>query len=331
MSEQIVFAHKELFWLLSIIPLLIAWYVFKQVRKQTQVTYSTASFLPKTQSVKPVLRHVMFAFQMIAIGLLITAMARPQSSTSSQKVSTKGIDIVLAMDISGSMRAKDFDPNRLEAARGLALDFVEGRKTDRIGLVVFAGQAFTQCPLTTDHSVLKNLFQDIEFGMIEDGTAMGSGLATAVNRLNESKAKSKVVILLTDGVNNSGNIPPLTAAEIAETYGIKVYTIGVGTNGKAPMPVQTITGQTVFQKTDVYIDEETLTQVAEQTGGKYFRATDNESLKKIYTKIDELEKTEIEVKEYRKRKEEFYPYAAASGILLILSFLVQHTTLKSIV
>lgn len=331
MNEQIVFAHKELFWLLAIIPLLIAWYVFKQVRKQTQVTYSTASFLPKTTSLKPVLRHVMFAFQMIAIGLLITAIARPQSSTSSQEVSTKGIDIVLAMDISGSMRAKDFEPNRLEAARGLALDFVDGRKTDRIGLVVFAGEAFTQCPLTTDHSVLKNLFQDIEFGMIEDGTAMGSGLATAVNRLNESKAKSKVVILLTDGVNNSGNIPPLTAAEIAESYGVKVYTIGVGTNGKASMPVQTITGQTVFRKTDVYIDEETLTQVAEQTGGQYFRATDNESLKKIYSKIDELEKTEVEVKEYRKRKEEFYPLAAASGILLLLSFFVQHTTLKSIV
>lgn len=279
---------------------------------------------------KTILFHGLFLLKTIAFGLIIIAIARPQSSSSWQNVKAEGIDIILSMDISGSMLAKDLDPNRLEASKEVAVDFIERRVNDRIGLVIYAGEAYTLSPLTTDHSVIKNLMGDIKNGMVEDGTAIGVGLATSVNRLKESEAKSKVVVLLTDGTNNAGDIPPLTAAEIARKFGIKVYTIAVGTNGMAPMPMRYPNGQIVYQNQKVSIDEVTLKKIAEQTNGKYFRATDNESLEDIYAQIDELEKTEIDVTEFRKRNERFYPWVLAAAIILLIEFVLQKTILKSI-
>jgi Ca-activated chloride channel family protein len=260
---------------------------------------------------------------------LTIALARPQSTSTGEQVNTEGIDIVLAYDISGSMLAEDFRPNRIEAAKKVADDFIDGRPNDRVGLVVFAGESFTQCPMTIDHSVLKNLLKEIKSGMIEDGTAIGMGLATAVSRLKESKAKSKVIILLTDGVNNRGFIDPMTAAGIAQSFGIRAYTIGVGTQGMAPYPFQTPFG-IQYQNVPVEIDESLLQKIAEQTGGKYFRATDNRKLKAIYEEIDKLEKTKIEVLQFHKHKEEFYSAAMIAGILGLIEVLLSLTVFRKV-
>jgi Ca-activated chloride channel family protein len=236
---------------------------------------------------------------------------------------------MIALDISGSMLAQDFKPNRLEASKDVAIEFISGRETDRMGLVVYSGESFTQCPLTTDHAVLINLFNDIESGMIEDGTAIGMGLANAVNRLKDSKAQSKVIILLTDGVNNRGAIAPLTAAEIAKSFGIRVYTIGVGTEGMAPVPVQTPYG-TRYQNAKVEIDEETLKQIADATDGSYFRATNNEKLREIYIEIDKLEKTKIDVKEYSKKEEEYMRFGLLATILFLFEILIRYLIFRNI-
>ena len=331
MLNNIEFAYTWVLGFLVIVPLLWLWHFLRFEKRKSQINLPTQRF---AKTVKPTgkiaLMHGLFIAKTIAIGLIIIAIARPQSSSSWQNVKAEGIDIVLAMDISGSMLARDLEPNRLEAAKEVASNFIEKRVNDRIGLVIYAGEAYTQSPLTTDHSVIKNLMGDLKNGMVEDGTAIGVGLATAVNRLKESEAKSKIVVLLTDGTNNTGDIPPLTAAEIARKFGIKVYTIAVGTNGMAPMPVRLPNGQTTYQNQKVSIDEITLEKIAKQTNGQHFRATDNESLEAIYAQIDELEKTEIDVKEFRKRNETFYDWAMAAAIILLLEFILQKTLLRSI-
>ena len=266
---------------------------------------------------------------MAAIAVLIVILARPQSTNSWQNSSTEGIDIMLAMDISGSMRAQDLKPDRLEASKDVAASFINGRPNDNIGLVVFAAESFTQCPLTTDHTVLLNLFKDVQPGIIQDGTAIGLGLANAVSRIKDSQAKSKVIILLTDGVNNQGEIAPVTAAEIAKTFGVRVYTIGVGTQGKAPYPWQTAFG-VKYVDVDVEIDEPTLKQIAATTGGQYFRATDNASLKEIYSEIDKMEKTKISVQEYSKKQEEYKNWALLLFSLLLVEILLRNTLLRNI-
>lgn len=329
--NNIEFANPEAFWLLVIIPLLSLWYIYYQTRKKAFVTHSNIQLLKNNTSLKHIAKHFLFGLEMVSVALISAAMARPQSSSESREVVTEGIDIVLALDISGSMLARDFKPNRLEASRELAIDFIENRPHDRIGLVIFAGEAFTQCPLTTDHTVLKNLFHDVDFGMVKDGTAIGSGLAVSANRLRTSEAESKVVILLTDGVNNAGDIPPLTAAQIAQKFGITVYTVGVGTTGTAPMPARTIDGRIIYRDEPVYIDEETLEQISDMTGGKYFRAENSKQLQEIYSLIDEMEKTKIDVIEYSKKKEEYLPLVCAAGVMLLLSFLIKTTALKQVI
>ncbi len=272
-------------------------------------------------------RHSGIVLRSLALAALIVALARPQSLLSWQNSTTEGIDIVIASDISGSMLAEDFEPNRMEAGKNIAIDFIKDRPNDRIGLVIFSGESFTQCPLTIDHDVLINLFKDIKNGMIDDGTAIGMGLATAVNRLKESDAKSKVVILLTDGSNNTGSIPPITAAEIAKQFNIRVYTVGLGTKGMAPYPVQTPMG-IQYQRVPVDVDEVTLGKIADITGGKYFRATNNSTLKNIYEQIDKLEKAKIDVTQYHKKTEMFLPLVVIALLLLLLEFVLKNTLLK---
>jgi Ca-activated chloride channel family protein len=323
------FAHIEFLWALTVIPLLVLWYVLKYWNRQAVIGYSTAQFFEGKTGWKSKMHHALFVLRVLTIGTIIVALARPQSSSSWQDVKTEGIDIVIAFDISSSMLARDFEPNRLEAAKEVAIEFIKNRPNDRIGLVVYSGESFTQCPLTTDHDKLINLFGQLENGMVTDGTAIGMGLANAVNRLKESTAKSKVVILLTDGESNMGSIPPITAAEIATTFGVKVYTIGVGTKGQAPMPVQDMFGRIRYQNMDVNIDEETLTQIAELTNGQYFRATDNASLESIYAEIDTLEKTIIEETQYEKKYEEFFPLALIALALLLSELILRKTLFKS--
>src|SRR5664280_775074 len=285
----IAFAEPFFLYLLVVIPAMVAFYIIKQQKVSASLRIpGLQSFATTGTTFRHYLRHVLFAFRTVAIALLILVLARPQKTDKFQDMSTEGIDIVLALDISGSMLAQDFRPNRIEAAKNVATEFISGRPYDRIGLVVFSGESFTQCPLTTDHAVLINLLREIQSGMIEDGTAIGMGLATAVNRIKDSKAKSKVIILLTDGVNNRGEIAPATAADIAKTFGIRVYTIGVGTQGNAPYPVQTPYG-IQYQDMPVEIDEGILQEIATNTGGKYFRATDNDKLTQVYKEIDKLE------------------------------------------
>jgi Ca-activated chloride channel family protein len=329
--NDIQFANPELFVLFALIPLLVVAYVLRLKRQKASIRLSSFMHLPKSSAdFKVMSRHLPFALIMLAMCFIIVALARPQSTLNWQDVSTEGIDIVISMDISGSMLAEDLKPNRLEAAKNVAIDFIKDRPNDRIGLVIFSGESFTQAPLTTDHSVLKNLFKDVTNGMIDDGTAIGMGLATAVNRLRESDAKSRVVILLTDGFNTQGSIPPLTAAEIAREFGVRVYTIGVGTLGKAPYPFKTSFGTTAYQNVEVKIDEPTMKEIARMTGGKYFRATNNRSLAAIYEEIDQLEKSKIEVTEYRKKKEEFFPFALIAAVLLLLEFTLKNTVYRSI-
>jgi len=326
--KGIEFANPGMFWLLLLIPLSVAWYVWKAKELQGHLnTSALRGFVVPGKSGKSGLRHLPLVLRQLALLFIIVALARPQSALSWQNSTTEGIDIVIASDISGSMLAEDFKPNRLEAGKEIAIDFIKERPDDRIGLVIFSGEAFTQCPLTIDHDVLINLFGAIKNGMVEDGTAIGMGLATAVNRLKDSEVKSKVVILLTDGSNNGGAIPPLTAADIAKQFGIRVYTVGIGTKGLAPYPVQTPMG-VQYQKMPVDVDEGTLTKIAKTTGGKYFRATDNGKLKSIYEQIDRLEKAKIDVTQYHKKTECFFPLAVIALLLLLTEFLLKNTVLK---
>ena len=326
-----VFANPTYLYLLLLLVPLIGWYIYKLHKSQAslQVSSSEAFQLPGTSSWKVYMRHLPFVLRMLAIALLIVVLARPQSTNSWQNSSTEGIDIVMAMDISTSMLAEDLKPNRLEAAKDVAASFINGRQNDNIGLVVFAAESFTQCPLTIDHGVLLNLFKDIQPGIIQDGTAIGLGLANAVSRIKDSQAKSKVIILLTDGVNNTGEIAPVTAAEIAKTFGIRVYTIGVGTQGEAPYPIPTAFG-VQYQNVPVEIDEQVLKQIASTTGGQYFRAADNSSLKEIYSEIDQLEKTKISVQEFSKKQEEYKNWALLVFALLLIEVLLRNTVLRNI-
>lgn len=326
-----VFANPTYLYLLLLLIPMIGWYIWKLCKSQAslQVSSSEAFDAPGATSWKVYLRHVPFILRMAAVAVLIIILARPQSTNSWQNTSTEGIDIVLAMDISSSMLAQDLKPNRLEASKDVAASFINGRPNDNIGLVVFAAESFTQCPLTTDHTVLLNLFKDIQPGIIQDGTAIGLGLANAVSRIKDSQAKSKVIILLTDGVNNAGEIAPVAAAEIAKTFGIRVYSIGVGTQGMAPYPFQTAFG-VQYQDIPVEIDEATLKQVAATTGGQYFRATDNASLKEIYSEIDKMEKTKISVQQYSKKQEEYKNWALLLFALLLVEILLRNTLLRNI-
>ncbi len=327
---NISFANPELLLLLPIIPAMSVWYFYRNRLRESNVRYSTLlPFAEVKHTRKERLRHFPFILRMCALALLIVALARPQSTSKGENVYSEGIDIVLALDISGSMLAEDFQPNRIEAVKNVAQDFISGRTNDRIGLVIFSGESFTQCPLTVDYGVLKNLIKQLKSGMIEDGTAIGLGLANAVNRLKESKAKSKVIILLTDGVNNRGEIDPLTAAQIAQSYGVCVYTVGVGTVGEAPYPVPTPFG-TRYQMVPVDLDEKSLAQIAEMTDGKYFRATDNKKLQSIYKEIDKLERTRIEVRSYRHHTELYYSYAMFAFFLLLTDFGVTQTWLRKL-
>lgn len=326
-----VFANPTYLYLLLLLIPLIGWYIYKLSKSQAslQVSSSEAFQVPEAASWKVFLRHAPFVLRMLAIAFLIIVLARPQSTNSWANSSTEGIDIMLSMDISSSMLAQDLKPNRLEAAKDVAASFINGRANDNIGLVVFAAESFTQCPLTTDHTVLLNLFKDIQPGMIQDGTSIGLGLANAVSRIKDSQAKSKVIILLTDGVNNGGEIAPVTAAEIAKTFGVRVYTIGVGTMGEAPYPFQTAFG-IQYQNIPVEIDEPTLKQIAVTTGGQYFRATDNASLKEIYSEIDKMEKTKISVQQFSKKQEEYKNWALLVFALLLIEVLLRNTLLRNI-
>ncbi|MBO7324874.1 MAG: VWA domain-containing protein [Bacteroidales bacterium] len=317
------FAHPYYFLLLLLLIPAILWYVLKRKQRYASLQVSnTFAFQQMPKTWKQRCQHLPFVLRCLVFSLVVVVLARPQSVDSWQNTSTEGIDIVVALDISTSMLAEDLKPNRLEAAKSIASSFVADRHNDNIGLVLFAGESFTQCPLTTDHAVLMNLFGSIQCGMIEDGTAIGLGLANAVSRVKDSQAKSKVIILLTDGTNNRGDIDPLTAAELAKTFGIRVYTIGVGKKGKAPYPFQTANG-VVYQNVEVNIDEEPLKQIASLTGGVYFRATDNATLAGIYQEIDQLEKTKMQVREYSKRQEEFRPFALAAFLLLLIEILLR--------
>ncbi|MEA3477468.1 MAG: VWA domain-containing protein [Bacteroidota bacterium] len=325
-----VFANPGFLYLLILIPLMGLWYWYKvRTSHPTLQVSSRDEFIQKGRSFKQYLYHALFAFRILAVALLILVLARPQSSLSRKDVSIEGIDIIMALDVSSSMLAQDLRPDRLEAAKAVASDFIRGRPNDRVGLVIFSGETFTQSPLTTDHSIIENLFKDIKSGMIEDGTAIGDGLATSVSRLKESEAISKVVILITDGVNNAGSVDPISAAEIAKLYGVRIYTIGVGSMGTAPYPVQTPFG-IQYQNMEVKIDEQLLQQVAEATEGRYFRATSNQKLEEIYREIDQLEKSKIDVTEFKKKNEEFLPLAIIAILLLLLEFLLRNTILRTI-
>ena len=329
--SKLEFASPAFFWALALLPVMIAWYIFRGRKSTSSMTLSGFENLDeRIGSSRIWLRHLLFLFRLAVVSLIIVALARPQSSNDWEQVTTEGIDIVMCMDVSGSMRAMDFRPNRLEASKDVGIEFVNARENDRFGLVVFAGESFTQCPMTTDRGVVVNFLNDIDFGVIEDGTAIGMGLATAVNRIKDSRAKSKVVILLTDGVNNQGDVGPVTAAEIAASFGIRVYTIGVGTHGNAPVPVQDAFGRTVTRSMPVEIDEDVLRKIATTTDGTYFRATDNHKLREIYQQIDQLEKTRMDVKQFSNKKEEYFPFLLAAMLILLLEILLRYTIFRTI-
>ncbi len=330
MFKGISFAYPWMLYFLFIIPILAAWYIWQGRKKQAAIKYSSLKIfknIPAT--LKERLRHLPFVLRMLALLFLIVALARPQNFSAGQNINAEGIDIAITLDISGSMMAEDFKPNRLEAAKNVIDKFISARTTDRIGLVIFSREAFTQCPLTIDYSVLRNLLADIKTGMIEDGTAIGNGIANAINRLKDSDAKSKVIILLTDGVNNAGEVDPLSAAEIAAKYGIRIYTIGVGTKGEAPYPVQTPFGVR-YQMMPVEIDEALLKKISDITGGQYFRATDNRTLEEIYNKIDKMEKTKIEIMSYRNAKELYVDWLALGFLFVILELAASRTILRKL-
>ncbi|MFO0356473.1 MAG: vWA domain-containing protein [Sphingobacteriaceae bacterium] len=329
---DIQFAEKHWFWLLLVIPVMIAWYIFRLRKMEGELNYSSFSLF---HSIKPSLkarfRHSLFVLRLVAVAFIIAAIARPQSRSSWKDSKTEGIDIVLSMDVSLSMLAKDFKPNRMEVAKDVMLDFIEARSNDRIGLVLFGGEAFTQCPITSDHKILKNMFTQVKAGMLDQGTAIGLGLAGAVARIKESKAKSKVIILISDGVSNMGEVAPLTAGELAKTFGIRVYCIGVGSKGKALQPVAIYApGEYEYDYVDVEIDEQVMTEISNMTGGKYFRATNKESLITISKEIDKMEKTITSEKSFTNKAEHFLPFALIAAVLLLLEFILKYTAFRSI-
>ena len=318
------FEYPKVLWLLAVPVLLIVHYLWLELggrRPHVRVS-SSSPWTVSGNSALSVLRHLPFVLRIAAICLIVVALARPRSSSETEKIDTEGIDIVLAMDVSSSMLARDFEPDRISAAKNIAIEFIAQRPSDRMGIVVFAGESYTQCPLTTDRATLINLMKDVQTDLIEDGTAIGNGLATAVARMKDSNAKSRVVILLTDGVNNRGEIAPETAAELAKTFGVRVYTIGLGTNGEAPYPVMTAWG-VELRNMPVEIDEELLKRVAESTGGRYFRATDNTKLSEIYSEINRMEKVRTTVDSFPVYKELFGKYALWALICLLLEVLLR--------
>lgn len=326
----LTFYNSWILWFLLLVPLMIAYYIFRQQKASASFNVpGIKQFEGSGKTFRHYLRHILFGLKAAGLFLLIIALARPQKTDQFQNITTEGIDIVLAIDISGSMLARDFKPDRLEASKNVATEFISGRPYDRMGLVVFSGESFTQCPLTTDHAVLINLMRELQSGMIEDGTAIGNGLATAINRIKDSEAKSKVIILLTDGVNNRGEISPSSAADIAKTFGIRVYTIGVGTQGVAPYPVQTPYG-VQYQDMPVEIDEAILKDISAKTGGEYFRATDNNKLAQVYAEIDKLEKSRIDVRQFTRKEEKFLLPAISTFILLALEMLLRYTLYRNI-
>jgi Ca-activated chloride channel family protein len=334
MLENIEFLNKEFFWLLLLLPIAIVWYIIKQNKQTAELKISSLRGFKLTPSIWPKLRHVLFILRLLALTLLIIAIARPRTvDVSTRTKTTRGIDIVMAIDVSASMLAKDLVPNRLEALKEVAADFINGRPNDRIGLVEYAGEAYTKTPITSDKTLVLRSLRDIKYNtIIEGGTAIGMGLATSVNRLKDSRAKSKVIILLTDGVNNSGFIDPKIASELAVEYGIKTYTIGLGTNGMALSPVAiNPNGSFRYGRQQVEIDEDLLKEIAEATGGRYFRATNNKKLAEIYEEINKLEKTEIEERKYYNYEEKYRPLAILAGLLLLLELLLRHTIFRSFV
>lgn len=334
MFEGIQFLNKELFWLLLLLPLAIIWYVLKHKKQTAELKISSLKGFKITNSWLPKVKHLLFALRLIALGLLITAIARPQTVDVSTKTkTTKGIDIVMAIDVSASMLARDLKPNRLEALKKVAGEFIKGRPNDRIGLVEYAGESFTKTPITSDKSIVLRSLKDIRYNnIIEGGTAIGMGLATAVNRLKDSKAISKIIILLTDGVNNSGFIDPKIASELALEYDIKTYTIGIGTNGTALTPVSILSnGNFQYARAQVEIDEELLKEIAQVTGGKYFRATNNKKLEEIYNEINKLEKTEIEEFKFYNYEEKYRSLVLIAGALLLLELLLRFTFFRSFI
>lgn len=334
MFEDIQFLNKQWFWLLLVLPLTILWYIFKHNKQTAELKISSLKGFKVTISILPKLKHILFALRLIALALLITALARPQTVDVSTKTkTTRGIDIVMAIDVSASMLAKDLKPDRLEALKKVAAEFIKGRPNDRIGLVEYAGESYTKTPITSDKSIVLKSLKSIEYNtIIEGGTAIGMGLATSVNRLKDSKAKEKVIILLTDGVNNSGFIDPTIASELASEYGIKTYTIGLGTNGTAMTPVGILpNGNFQYARAQVEIDEELLKDIAKVTGGKYFRATNNKKLEEIYNEINKLEKTEIEEFKFYNYEEKYRSLILLAGVLLLIELLLRFTVFRSFV
>ena len=331
MFKNIVFANPEFFWLLLLLPLMLLWYWFWNKKSQANVTFSTTIAFKKTKSWSDALYHLLFVLRMIAIALIVIALARPQTHSENAKTKiTDGIDIVMAIDVSASMLSQDLKPNRFEALKKVASQFVKDRPNDRIGLVIYAGESYTKTPVTTDKSIILNALSEITYGQIEDGTAIGMGLATAVNRLKESKAKSRVIILLTDGVNNTGFIDPQTAAELAAEYGIKVYTVGIGTNGMALSPYAlNADGSIIYRMQQVDIDEPLMKKIAQVTKGRYFRATNNQKLQQIYDEINQMETTKIEEFKYTEVDEKFRWWVLVAGFLLLLEFVLKHTLLRN--
>lgn len=324
--DHIYFAQPWMFLLFLILPVLVYFYVKQHTGKSASVRISTTA-AHGLQNWKATFMHLPFILRMLCFSAIIIALANPQTQNQDQHAEGEGIDIVLCIDVSGSMTAQDFLPNRLEAAKKVALDFVGKRLTDRIGIVIFSGESFTQCPLTTDHNVLVAAIQNIRNGLLEDGTAIGSGLSTSVDRLRSSESKSKVVLLLTDGENNGGLIDPKTAKEIAKAFGVRVYTIGMGSDGYAPQPVNTELG-VVVQQEKVTIDEKLLTEIATETGGKYFRAKNNEGLNEVYSNIDQMEKSKIEMITTIRYQDKYFPFAAAALFLLVLEMLLRYTVFR---
>lgn len=325
--NNISFAAPQFFLLGLLLPVMIVWYAKKNAAGQAGIKVSSIKNFAGLTSWKSAIRHLPFLLRLLSIAFIIAALARPQTKTDEQQAEGDGVDIVLCIDVSGSMTAQDFIPNRMESAKKVAQDFIDSRLTDRIAIVIFSGESFTQCPLTTDRAVLKSAVENIRNGLLEDGTAIGDGLSTSVDRLRTSKSKSKVVILLTDGENNGGLIGPTNAKEIAKAFHVKVYTIGVGTDGYAPFPIKTPLG-IVMQQQKVSIDEKLLKEIAVETGGKYFRAKDNIGLANIYKEIDGLEKSKVEISTLTRYTEKFFPFAMFALGLLLLEFLLRFTVLK---
>ena len=333
--SNITFANPEFFWLFLLIPLAIVWYFFKKNEEKPTLKISSLKGFKATSSLLPKLKPILFVFRIVALSALILAMARPRKVDVTNKNNiTKGIDIVIASDVSGSMLAKDLKPNRMEALKDVAANFVEARVNDRIGIVVYAAEAYTKTPVTSDKAVVLEAINSIQYdNVLQDGTAIGMGLATAVNRLKDSKAKSKVIILMTDGVNNAGFLEPISAAEIAVEYGIKVYTIGIGTNGNAMFPYAYAPNGKgfLFKMMPVQIDELLMKDIAKKTGGKYFRAQNNSNLESIYKEINKLETTEVEELKFVNYNEKFRPLALLAGLLLLIEIILRNTIFKSFI